>query len=184
MTDEQLVERYLANRDPADFREVVGRNSPAVIRLVSSVLGPFRDTDADEVAQEVFIRAHDKLAQFRGEARFSTWLYRLAYRVAVNHARSARFRLPHDSIDVLRNVVASDDPRADALTAERAELLGRAIDELPDLYRTVIDLHYWHETPVAAIAELLGAPENTVKSYLARARDRLRRSLEEKGLTR
>jgi len=184
MTDEELVASYLARGDPADFRELVERNAADVLRLVSSVLGPFRDIEAEEASQDVFLRVHDNLGQFRGEARFSTWLYRIAYRVALNHARSARFRLPHDSIDVLRSLVASDDPREQMLAAERAEVVARALDALPDLYRTVIDLYYWHDAPVAQIAQFLGAPENTVKSYLARARERLRRTLEVKEMTR
>ena len=183
MTDEELAQRYLALRDPADFRLLVERTSGNVLRLVSSVLGPFRDTDAEEAVQEVFIRAHAKLSQFRGDALFATWLYRLAYRVAVNHIRTARFRLPHESAEVLHGLTSSDDQLQQLFTAERVELVGRALDELPDLYRTVIDLYYWHELPVAEIATYIGAPENTVKSYLARARERLRRSLKEKGVT-
>ena len=66
MTDEDLAARYAAARDPADFRELVERNAPMVLRLVSSVLGPFRDADAEETAQDVFLRVHEKIAQFRG----------------------------------------------------------------------------------------------------------------------
>ena len=180
MTDEELIARYLARGDPADFEEVVARNASNVLRLVSSVLGPFRDIDAEGAAQDVFVRLHEKLNQFRGEARFSTWLYRLAYRVAINHARGARFRMPHDSVDALRAVVSDHDPASDALVAERAELVARALDELPDLYRTVIHLYYWQEASVGEIADYVGAPPNTVKSYLSRARERIRRSLEGK----
>ncbi|MBK8596030.1 MAG: sigma-70 family RNA polymerase sigma factor [Holophagales bacterium] len=87
MTDEELVERYLKARDPADFRELVERNGPRVLRLVASILGPFRGADAEEVVQDVFLRAHERLGQFRGEARFSTWLYRIAWSVAVNRTK-------------------------------------------------------------------------------------------------
>lgn len=183
MTDEELVARYLAVGDPADFREVVERNQAAVLRIVSSVLGPFRHTDAEEAAQEVFLRLHGKLSQYLGQAKFSTWLYRLAYRVAINHSRRSRYRLPHDSIDALRMLAAADDPQSDALTAERAGLVATAVEELPNLYRTVIYLFYWHDRPVAEIAELIGAPANTVKSYLARARTRIESSLAKRGIT-
>jgi RNA polymerase sigma factor (sigma-70 family) len=184
MNDEDLVARYLAQRDPADFQEVVERNAANVLRLVSSVLGPFRDTDAEETVQEIFIRVHERLSQFRGEAQFRTWLYRLAYRVAINHARGARFRMPHQGLEVLRSIVApGDDPQLRALATERAEVVARCLDTLPDLYRTVIHLFYWQDASVAEIAEYLGAPANTVKSYLARARERLRRALDEKGIT-
>lgn len=183
MTDEELAAKYLAERDPADFRALVERNGANVLRLVSSVLGAFRDTDAEEVVQEVFLRVHDKLAQFRGDAQFRTWLYRLAYRVAVNHARGARFRMPHDGVDVLRTLAAHDDPRDELLANERAELVARVLDGLPDLYRTVIHLFYWQEASVAEISDYLGAPPNTIKSYLARARDRIRHALTQEGIT-
>lgn len=183
MTDEQLVARYVAARDPDDFRLVVERNAPHVLRLVSSILGPFRDTDAEETTQDVFVRVHERLDQFRGESRFATWLYRVAYRVALNRARAARLRLPHVADDALHALAADDDPRNDVLTSERASLLAAAIESLPDLYRSVVYLHYWQETTVDEISCLLDIPPNTIKSYLFRARERIARALAAKGIT-
>ena len=182
MTDEELAARYVAARDPADFRLLTERNGPQVLRLVSSILGPFRDTDAEETAQDVFLRAHEK-RQFRGEAKFATWLYRIAWSVALNRAKLARLRKPHVSEDALQALAAIDDPYDDAVAAERASLIAEAVESLPDIYRTVVNLHYWHEAGVDEIAALLSAPPNTVKSYLFRARERLARLLSEKGIT-
>jgi len=183
MTDEELVARYVAGRDPADYRELVERNAAPVLRLVSSVLGPFRDTDAEETAQDVFLRVHETLAQFRGEAKFSTWLYRTAYRMALNRARTARLRLTHVGLDAMHALAAADDPLGNALGAERARTIAEAVEELPEIYRTAIYMHYWQETPVGDIAALLGVPANTIKSYLFRARERLARALASKGVT-
>ena len=183
MTDEELAARYVAARDPSDFRELVERTAPAVMRLVSSILGPFRDLDAEEVVQDVFLRVHERLAQFRGEARFATWLYRVAWNVAVNRVKLARYRLPHVAIDALHDVAGDDDPHGRAAAGERAKLLAAAVESLPDLYRTVVYLHYWQETPVGEIATLVGAPVNTVKSYLFRARERIAAVMREKGVT-
>ena len=94
MDDEQAVAAYLAGRDPELFREIVERHQAAIARLVAALLGPFADLDAQEVTQEVFLRAHERLASFRGEARFSSWLYRLAYNRTLEHRRRARLRLP------------------------------------------------------------------------------------------
>ena len=181
--DAALVASYLATRDPAVFRLLVDRHGGSVLRLVSSILGPFRDTDAEDVAQDVFVRAHDKLAQFRGEAQFGTWLYRIAYSVALNRRKLARLRMPHVAVDALLDLAGPANPHAEAVAAERAAQLAAAIEILPDLYRTVIYLHYWQECSVDAIAQYLGAPENTVKSYLFRARTRLATVLTEKGMS-
>jgi len=183
MTDEELAARYVAARDPADFRQLVDRNAPAVLRLVSSVLGPFRDTDAEEVAQDVFVRVHARLEQFRGEAKFATWLYRVAYTTAINRTKTSRLRLPHVAADALLDLAANDDPRDELLASERLALIGAAVETLPDLYRAVIYLHYWQEAGVDEMASLLNAPPNTIKSYLFRARQRLARTLTEKGIT-
>lgn len=183
MSDEELVRRYVADRDPADFRELVERHAPRVLRLVASVLGPYRQGDAEEAAQDVFVRVHQKLDTFHGGAAFATWLYRVAYNLAIDRAKLARLRLPHLDIDALHALASPSDPQREVLAGERAALLAEAVEELPDLYRSVIYLHYWQETPVDEIAALLGAPANTVKSYLFRARERIGRSLAEKGLT-
>lgn len=184
MTDEELVERYRTFRDPADFRLLVERNGPRVLRLVSSILGPFRLADAEETAQDVFLRAHERLDQFRGEARFATWLHRIAYTVAVNRGRLLSMRSVHVPLDALLGLAGADDPQADAEAAERAVRVGEAVETLPDLYRAVVYLHYWQEASVTEIGELLGAPPNTVKSYLFRARERILRALEAKGMHR
>lgn len=167
--------------DVSDFRALVERHQASVLRLVSSILGPFRDIDAEDVAQDVFVRAHAKLGQFRREAAFGTWLYRIAYSVALNRRRLARIRLPHVAVDVLAQLETADSPHDSAVAAERASRLAAALELLPDLYRTVIYLHYWQESSVDEIASLLGAPQNTVKSYLFRGRARLAQLLKEEG---
>jgi RNA polymerase sigma-70 factor (ECF subfamily) len=167
--------------DVTDFRALVERHQASVLRLVSSILGPFRDIDAEDVAQDVFVRAHDKLAQFRGEAQFGTWLYRIAYSVALNRRKLARLRLPHVAVEALAHLETPDSPHDSAVAAERASRLAAALELLPDLYRTVIYLHYWQESSVEEIGSLIGAPPNTVKSYLFRGRARLAQLLKADG---
>jgi RNA polymerase sigma-70 factor, ECF subfamily len=183
MTDEALAARFAAARDPDDFRTLVDRHGAMVLRLVSSILGPFRDTDAEDIAQDVFLRMHERIGQFRGEARFTTWLYRLAYHVAVNRLRTARLRFEHVDLEKLRLPSVAADADEQISTGERARLLALEIERLPDLYRTVIYLHYWQEASIQDMTALLGAPPNTIKSYLFRARARLGDALAKKGLT-
>jgi RNA polymerase sigma-70 factor (ECF subfamily) len=172
--DEPAVAEYLRVRDPEVFRMLVERHQSRVFRLVAGLLGPFADRDAQEVTQEVFLRAHQRLASFRGEARFSSWLYRLAYNYTLQHRRRARLRLPHVSVDALDTLVSKDGPHEAAAERERREAVERLLEGLPEVYRTVVYLHYWLDATVEEMAELLSVPSGTVKSYLSRARARLR----------
>ncbi len=182
MSDEALVAEYLRTRDPEAFRVLVERHQARVFRLVAGLLGPFADTDAQEVTQEVFLRTHDRLASFRGESRFSSWLYRLAYNRTLEHRRRARLRLPHLPIDSLPERAAAAGPLEAAAERERRELVEQLLEGLPDLYRGVVHLYYWLDTSVDDIAELLAVPPGTVKSYLSRARLRLRKRAQALGL--
>jgi RNA polymerase sigma-70 factor (ECF subfamily) len=179
MDDETLVASWFESRDESLFRELVERYQTRVLRLVSSILGPFRGVDAEETAQDVFVRVYEKLAQFRGDAKFATWLYRVARGVAINRARRARVRLPHLGDDALRELVSRDDPQRRATDEQRDALVAAAVESLPDAYRTIVYLHYWNDVPVSDIADMLGMPSGTIKSYLFRARERLSRTLED-----
>lgn len=182
MSDEQLVAEYLRTGDPESFRLLVERHQQRVFRLVAGLLGPHADTDAQEVTQEVFVRAHDRLASFRGEARFSSWLYRLAYNRTLEQRRRARLRRPHVPIDALAASAATGDPHAEAAERERQRQVERLLEGLPELYRSIVYLHYWLDATVDEIAELLVVPGGTVKSYLARARARLRERARAAGI--
>ncbi len=172
MDDESAALTYARTRDPELFRLLVERYQGRVFRLVASLLGPYADLDAEEVTQEVFMRVCDKLHLFRGESRFGTWLFRLAYNRAIEHRRVARIRLPHVSEEALRQLAA--DPFDEELRYEREQLVARLLEQLPDVYRAVINMHYWLDYSVEEMAEALCIPPGTVKSYLFRARQRLR----------
>jgi RNA polymerase sigma-70 factor, ECF subfamily len=176
MDDEHLIAAFLEERDPTLFRELVERHQTRVFRLVAAILGPFSDLGAEDVTQEVFLRVHDRLGQFRGSARFSTWLHRIAWNEAIDFRSTARFRMPHVAIDVL--VPTAAPAGLDLDERQRRERIAAAMESLPDLYRTVLYLYYWDEASVEEIAELIGAPQGTVRSYLHRGRERVGKLLE------
>jgi RNA polymerase sigma-70 factor (ECF subfamily) len=182
VSDEELVAEYLRTRDPELFGALVERHQARVFRLVAGLLGPFADTDAQEVTQEVFLRTHDRLASFRGEARFSSWLYRLAYNRTLEHRRRARLRLPHVPIDTLEEREATRGPFEQAAERERRQRVERLLEGLPELYRSIVHLYYWLDASIDEIAELLVMPPGTVKSHLSRARLRLRKRAQALGL--
>ena len=177
MDDEKFVARFLETGDRAMFAVLVERYQNRVFRLVASVLGPYSGADAEEVSQEVFLRLYRKIRQFTGQAGFGTWLYRIAYNLAIDWRRRARFRLPHVSVEEISGLASSSDPLEDVMTKETKDLVALAMEDLPDLYRTTLYMHYWLERPVEEIAELMGIPEGTVKSQLFRARKLLKDKL-------
>jgi RNA polymerase sigma-70 factor (ECF subfamily) len=153
-----------------------------VFRLAASILGPGFSAEAEEVAQEVFLRVHFALVSFRGEAQFSSWLYRIAFNQAVNLKARIRYRVPHLSEGTLANVASpSESPISRLHETQRDRALEACIAELPEVYQSALRLHYWMDTGISEIAKLIGVPENTVKSYLHRARRLLHEMLKQKG---
>jgi RNA polymerase sigma-70 factor (ECF subfamily) len=169
MDEETLVERVRGGDDEA-FEKLVALYADRVHRLVASVLGPFSDLEAEDVTQEVFLKVHRKVRQFRGASSFGTWLYQVAYRTALEERRPARTRLPHVSVEEADRAVEGRPGEALAVA--------RALESLPHLYRAVLTLHYWMGSSVEEIAAMLSIPSGTVKSHLSRARDRMRVELE------
>jgi RNA polymerase sigma-70 factor (ECF subfamily) len=156
-----------ASGDPHAFERLYRRHVTRVHNLVRRMHGP---EDADEVTQDVFVRAWQKLGTFRGEAAFSTWLHRLAVNVVLGR-REERGRRRSRFSD---NDSLFDSAPARRATPEHAMDLDSAVSRLPAGAREVFVLHdvegYRHEE----IAEMLGLATGTSKSQLHRARMALR----------
>jgi RNA polymerase sigma-70 factor (ECF subfamily) len=166
------------------FEELVAQHRDRVFRVALSVFGPGGEGEAEEVAQEVFVRLHRSLASFRGESALSTWLHRIAFNLAVDRRRLARWRKPHLGEEVLRGRPAPDgdsDPQAAASARQRQRAVRLCLEGLSARNRSVLYLFYWLDRSVAEIAEELELPAGTVKARLARGRERLGRCLETKG---
>lgn len=180
-SDAQLVARAQAG-DQQAFAELVRRFSPLVFRLAVSILGEEFVPEAEDVSQEVFLKVHHAIASFRGESAFSSWIYRITFNQAVNLKGRVRFRSPHTDDSALHHAVSADPgPDRQAETAQRARVLAECMETLPEVYQSALRLYYWLGSSVGEVAELLGVPENTVKSYLHRARQLLYAMLKERG---
>jgi RNA polymerase sigma-70 factor (ECF subfamily) len=156
--------------DRVAFAELVRRHQGKVRALLLRLCGD--RSLADDLAQEVFLRAYRGLLGFEGRSSFGTWVYRISYNVYLNHRTRTRSyaALPED-YDA--RAAAPDD----ALSAPRADLrrdLQAAIGELPERYRAVIVLYYLQEVSYPEIAEILELPLGTVKTHLHRAKRMLR----------
>ena len=170
-----LLERLRAG-DPEAFETLVISYQHRVFGVAVRMLGS--RAEAEEIAQEVFLRAHRALGEFRGEARLSTWLYAIASRLCLNRLASPDRRVLRGD-DALADVPA---PLADAgAAAERAErdaAVRQAIAELPEDRRIVLVLRDIEGLSYEEIAEALALELNTVRSRLHRARQQLRDKLE------
>lgn len=178
--DESIVRTLTRTWDEDLFSILVRRHRDRVHRVAAAVLGPGRESEAEDVAQEVFVLAFRKLAGFRGECAFSTWLLRLTRNLAVDRLRLARLRRPHLPEEVLERLsdpTPAGDPEARILAHQQRRRLLEHLEELPDPHRTALYLYYWLGLSVAEIAGSLELNPETVKSHLHRGRRRLARAL-------
>lgn len=166
--ERELVARCQRGDDGA-FVELVERYKNLVYAMIYRMVAD--RTQVDDLAQEVFLKVHRGLPYFRGEARLSTWIYRIVSNVCVQ-ARSAR-RETTSATDVAEP--ASHDPAfADFELRDRIE---KAIAQLPENYRFLIAAHYLKGVQYEALAESLSLPLGTVKTHLYRAKRQLRELL-------
>jgi RNA polymerase sigma-70 factor (ECF subfamily) len=137
------------------------------------------EEDARDVVQEAYLRAYRGLRRFRGDAQFTTWMYRITANCAATHlGRRARHR--HDDLDEADMVADSHPDRDPQLRADAGDLRTRlvaALDELPPRLRAVVVLRDVYEMPHESIAAELGISESAAKVRLHRARNKLREDL-------
>jgi RNA polymerase sigma-70 factor, ECF subfamily len=174
--DAGLLER-LRRGDARAFEELVTSYQHRVFGVALRMLGS--RAEAEDVAQETFLRAHRALAEFRGEARLGTWLYAIASRLCLNRLASGARRHEHrDEAALLRLPATSGDAVAALERGELEAALHEAIAGLPEERRIVVVLRDLEGLAYEEIAEVLGLQLNTVRSRLHRARLDLKAKLE------
>jgi len=176
-TDAVLVARVLAGQDRHAFAALVRRHQGAVRALLRR-LSNGDDALADDLSQEAFIQAFRKLAQFRGDARFSTWIYRIAYNAFLMHVRA---RKPEESLDDA-TPEPEDEEHAGDLQAEQSTAnlqldLQRALALLSPAERAAIVQCYYLDRSHEEAAYVMQCPLGTVKSHVSRAKQKLKGAL-------
>ncbi len=159
--------------DQAEFEERIVDSSALAFRVAYAVLR--HREDAEDVAQEVFLRAQRAFSSLRDRTRFRAWLTRMTWRLALDRQRSNRRRLRRDSTAAPTALAAC--PRPGGLSSDVEDRLRSAIDALPEKLRIVLVLAALEGYEVREVASLLGLPEGTVKSRLFLARKRLKETL-------
>jgi RNA polymerase sigma-70 factor, ECF subfamily len=172
--DNELVLRVIGG-DHEAFGRIVERHQARIFYLGLQFLKSMED--AQDYAQEVFLRAYRKIDSFRGQVPFSAWLYRLAFNLAVNGYHVSRRRLAEASCDDLPIPSREPSPEARVLEEETAAEVRRVLARLPGAYNIVIRMHFFDNMSYPEISAATGLPVNTIKSHVFRAKRILRRHL-------
>jgi len=171
-TDQQLIDKTLKG-DTRAFGELVERYQSFVFTIVIRIV-KVRE-EAEEVAQDSFIKAFQSLASYRGESKFSSWLYSIAYRKALDALRKNK---KNSSLELIEEITEGDcSVIENALSyiedQERSNVIKKCILELPEKEAAIITLFYFEEQSIKEIAKVTQLTEDNIKVKLYRSRKKL-----------
>jgi RNA polymerase sigma-70 factor (ECF subfamily) len=188
-TDMQLVHRYVTG-DESAFVEIVRRYKAKIFAVAQDLL--HNHSDAEEITQDTFVRAHLNLARFRGDSSLATWLHRIALNLARNRYWYFFRRRRHATLSLdcpigadgdatVGDLLSSDspDPARESSREEFANLVAASMERLDPAHRRILALRVLQNRSYDEIAGELGINPGTVKSRIARAREKLRALLAE-----
>lgn len=173
--DETLVKKIVSG-DMAAFKQLIAQHERLVTHMVARIIP--REDDIKDVSQEVFIKVYKSIHKFKFNAKLSTWIGKIAYNTALNHAGKKSEQLRTQELSLETDIAENDTPEKILQAKDESAYLQYYISRLPLAYRTVITLYHLNEFSYQEIEEITGMPEGTVKSYLFRARKLLKERLE------
>ena len=158
-----------------DFARLVQQHAPQVLDFTARLLSDRRE--AEEVAQDAFVKAFRQLSSFRGDSSFVTWVQRIAYHEAIDHLRQ---RAPY-MVDISEvAAIEDDDEELSTGREERILLMEETVDELPPDDQLLLHLYYYEDQPLRDIAYIMDAEPNALAQRLHRIRKRLLRMIKQK----
>lgn len=163
-----LIAKAEAHGSETGFGERIAENQRRVFQIAYSVLG--NAADAEDVAQEAFLRAYQKFASLREAEKFRGWVNRIVFRLALNRKRSHRRGLTRDTAWQMTETRTMADGANDAEQLVMLDRLRREIERLPEKLRSVLRLSLVEEMEAADVGAVLGIPAGTVRSRLHAAR--------------
>lgn len=182
-SDREIV-REILNGNPDLFEVLVARYEKPIFNYVYGMVR--HRQDAEDLTQEAFVKAFFALKTYKDSFEFSTWMYRIARNVCLDYFRRQKIRsffslntpVGEEEEDEIGDFLPSGkDPEEGILEGELLERVSEAVGKLPWKFREVIVLRYVEELPYEDIAQILGVPVGTVKTYLHRAKLRLKEML-------
>ena len=182
--DDTLLITHAAGGDRAAFHTLVERHRPMVYRVAYQYAGNHHD--ADDIAQDVFIKVFQSLARFRQDAQFTSWLYRIAMNACIDHQRRQSSHIARRGTDdpelALEGATApGPGPEAVVAGAELGAALEAAVGDLPPRQRVIFVMRHYEGLKLHEIASALGLQDGTVKRQLHSAVHRLRKVLATHG---
>jgi RNA polymerase sigma factor (sigma-70 family) len=187
-TDRHLVERVLGG-DTNAFGIIVKNTENLVAKIVFDTIT--NDGDRKDIAQDIYLKAYQKLPSFKFQSKLSTWIAQISYNTCIDYLRKKKLVLAenilgesesgtdNDMLDMINNTKGNFDGSADTFVIKKnvAEIVKAGIEKLPVMYKTLVTLYHNEELSYEEIGTITGLPEGTVKSYLFRARKELKNHL-------
>jgi RNA polymerase sigma-70 factor (ECF subfamily) len=183
--DQLLVEKVLRG-DTGSFAVIIKKTERLVAQIIFKMI-TFPE-DRKDLAQEVYLKVYKNLKGFQFQSRLTTWIAQITYNACINHLRKKKLVLVDDGammesenevIETLQNKwhAGRNDSEAFLFNKELAQILQAEIEKLPPIYKTLITLFHNEELSYIEIVEITGLSEGTLKSYLFRARKKLRENI-------
>lgn len=176
--DERVLVLELKRNNPEVIDQVVERYTKPLFAFIVRMVD--NQATAEDIFQDTWVRVVRNIGSFRGDCRFSTWLFQIALNLCRNQMRS---RARRTFVDIEEATYLAEDPEVDGMKILQAQKVRRLVASLPPKMREVIVLRYYHSKTDIEIAEVTGLPSGTVKSRLHRATELLRSKIESAELT-
>jgi len=186
LTDRALVHKVL-NGETHAFAVIISYTESLVAQIVFKMIS--NEEDKRDIAQDIYLKAFQKLDSFRFKSKLSTWIAQIAYNTCINYLEKKKlifinyFQTDQENEAERFDRIAGfsmDDTESDFSRHELAGILKMEINRLPTLYKILVTLYYNEELSFAEIAQITELPEGTIKSYLYRSRKILRENLLQK----
>lgn len=173
--EEQLLIENVQRGEKAAFQELVEKYKQKVYYMALDMTGNHHD--AEDLSQEVFMKVYTSIKDFRGDAKLSSWMYRIAMNTCIDKTRRKRLKLV-ELDDKMHEKPAAGAPPDTAIEARSTQMqIDQALQKLPPRQRSIFVMRHYNELMLREIAEALGISEGTVKAQLFRAIKRLQKEL-------
>jgi len=175
--DDKIYIQQVLDGKTSSFTHIVEKYKDMVFTVCHRILR--QHEDAEDTAQETFIKAFNKLHSFQGNAKFSTWLYTIAYRTAISKTQLKRVETTNEDF-ILEFAQDESFPQLEELKSQEQKLyVKKAMEDLPELTSVVITLYYLQESSIQEITDITGLSQSNVKVKLFRGRKQLKESLQQ-----
>jgi RNA polymerase sigma-70 factor, ECF subfamily len=184
--DRHLVDRVLRGESNA-FGIIIKNTENLVAKIIFDMI--FNDGDRKDIAQDVYLKAYQKLRGFKFQSKLSTWIGQICYNTCIDHLRKKKLVLAesifetetdsNDLLDMINTAQGNFDGPVDTFVIGKniSDIVKKKIEKLPPIYKTLISLYHNEELSYDEIGTITGLPAGTVKSYLFRARRELKNDL-------